>query len=138
MGADGRAFVDRAHAMLEHAAVFARHVGCAVGFLLVVGEEWRGQKRYTFIENGVVAGRTNILGDDVRQPQQVIRASSTKATAGGLVPPVLNVPFDELPPRGAEDMFARERRLAEEQRHHILKLIAKAIRATGLVVTTAR
>src|SRR6476659_3916298 len=122
MGASGQAFVNRSDAMLEERAIFMRHVWRAVGFLLFVREEWRGQKRHALVENVTVAGRTNILIDDEGQPEEVIGATSTEATARGLVPPVLNVAFDELPPRGAEDVFARERRLAEEQRHHILQL----------------
>src|SRR5213079_2739451 len=61
MSAGGRAFVDRPDAMLEQRAVFARQVWHAVGFVLIIGQERRRQERYSFIENLVIAGGTNVL-----------------------------------------------------------------------------
>ena len=136
--AGGRAFLDRTDAVLEQRADFMRDVWYAVGFMFIGGEEWRDQKGHPLAQNVLIAGRTNVLGDDVRQPEEVIRATATKPAARGFVPPVLDVALDELASRSAEDVIARERRLAEEQRHHILQLIAKAIRAAGLIVPGAR
>ena len=46
---------------------------------------------------------------------------------------MLHVAFDELPRGGAQEMLARDLRLRHAQRHHVLKLIAKAVRAARLV-----
>src|SRR2546422_4354464 len=46
-----------------------------------------------------VPDRVHVMRYGVRQPQQVVRATGAGAAAGGLVPPVLHIPFDELPAR---------------------------------------
>ena len=53
-------------------------------------------------------------------------------------PPMLHVAFDELARRRAEQMLARQRGLRDRQRHHVLQLIAKAVRAARLVECRAR
>jgi hypothetical protein len=49
------------------------------------------------------------------------------------MPPVQYVAFHELMSGVAQDLFAREVWLDVDQRHHILKLVAEAIRTTRLV-----
>ena len=49
------------------------------------------------------------------------------------MPPVLDVALNELPRRGAEYMLAGDVALRHRQRHHVLELIAKAIRAARLI-----
>ena len=46
---------------------------------------------------------------------------------------MLHIAFDELPRGGAQEMFARSAGLDIVERHHVLKLVAKAIRAARLV-----
>ena len=46
---------------------------------------------------------------------------------------MLEIPFNELPGCGPQDMFARDGRAARQQGAGILQLIAEAIGATGLV-----
>ena len=53
-------------------------------------------------------------------------------------PPMLDVALDELPRGRAQQMFARHLRLRHAERHHVLELIAKAVRAAGLVERRAR
>ena len=80
----------------------------------------------------------HVLGGDMRQPEQVVGTAGAKPATGRLVPPVLDVAFDELSSRGSKQMVAREGRPREQQRHHILQLIAEAECAAGLVVAAAR
>ena len=61
-----------------------------------------------------------------------------QAAAARLVPPVLHVAFDELPAGGAQQVRARQVGPREQQRHHVLQLIAEAERAARLVVAGAR
>ena len=96
------------------------------------------QERHALVEHAGIAGRADVLGDDVRQPEQIVGAAAAKPAAGRLVPPVLHVAFDELPCRGAQQVLARKVRTRERQRHHVLQLIAKAVCAAGLVVSAAR
>jgi hypothetical protein len=47
---------------------------------------------------------------------------------------MLDIAFDELPGRGAQQMLAHKRRLGVNERHHILQLITKPESAPRLVV----
>ncbi len=85
-----------------------------------------------------IARRAHVLGDDVREPEQVVGASGAEAAAERFVPPVLDIAFDELPCRRAEQVLARKIGPCEGQRHDVLQLIAKAERPAGLVVPAAR
>ena len=96
------------------------------------------EERHALVEHAGIARRTDVLGNDVRQPQQIVGAASAKAPAGRLVPPVLDVAFHELPPGSPQDVFARQVRSREQQRHHVLQLIAEPERAAGLIVATPR
>ena len=52
---------------------------------------------------------------------------------GRRVPPVLDVALFELPRRRPQDLRPRLCRSAVDQGHHILQLVAKAVRSAGLV-----
>ena len=90
------------------------------------------------IEDSDVAGGLQVVRHRIGQPQQIVRAARSQAAAARLVPPVLHVAFDELPSRGAEQMLAREVGPGQQQRHHVLQLIAEAEGAARLVVAGAR
>ena len=49
------------------------------------------------------------------------------------MPPVLHVPFPELPRRRAQEVLAGQSRFGVHQRHHILQLVAETEGAAGLV-----
>ena len=51
---------------------------------------------------------------------------------------MLHVALDELPRRRAQQMLARHLRLRHAKRHHVLKLVAKAISAARLIERRAR
>src|SRR5439155_23407377 len=84
------------------------------------------------VEDGAVAGDLDIVSDDVRQPEQVIGDPGSDAAAAGRMPPVLDVALAELPRRGAQHVLPRHLGLGHGERHHVLKLIAKPVRAAGL------
>ncbi len=48
------------------------------------------------------------------------------------MPPVLHVPFGELGRGAAQQVLAVEIGSREPERHHVLQLIAEAVRAAGL------
>ena len=76
---------------------------------------------------------------DVRAATAGRRSSGVRMPAAGrLVPPVLHVALDELPAGGAQQVLARELGPREQQRHHVLQLVAEAEGAAGLVVAGAR
>ncbi len=54
------------------------------------------------------------------------------------MPPVLDVAFDELMRCRAEEVLAGELALRDDQRDHVLELIAESVRATGLVERGSR
>ena len=74
-----------------------------------------------------------VVVHDVGQPGEIVREAGPDAASALRVPPVLHVALDELPAGGAQDVLARERRLGVDERHHVLQLIAEAVRAAALV-----
>jgi hypothetical protein len=49
------------------------------------------------------------------------------------MPPVLHIPFAELPRRGSQEVFAYEGRRRHRQRENVLELVTESVRPTGLV-----
>src|SRR5207245_209847 len=93
---------------------------------LAGGEHWSLQERNELVEDAVVPGRVRVMRYGVRQPEQVVRATGAGAAAGGLVPPVLHIPFDELPARGPDDVRPQNVRPRQGEGHGVLQLIAAA------------
>src|ERR1700722_7965068 len=54
------------------------------------------------------------------------------------MPPMLYIAFGELAGSRAQQMFPRHFRLRDAERHHVLKLIAKAVSTAGLIARRAR
>ena len=136
--AGGQALVDRAQAVLEERAALGGDARLDVGLLLVRGERWRFQERHALVEDTRVPGRPRVVRGRVRQPQQVVGAAGACAPAARLVPPVLDVAFDELVAGRPQQVLAGEVRPGERQRHRVLELVAEAERAAGLVVAGPR
>ena len=107
--ADGQALVDRANAMFEERAVFGRTRRAArrrsAGPASSGGASRNGMRSSS---TRGVAGCRHVLGDDERQPQQIVGATRSQAAAARLVPPVLHVAFAELTAGGAQDVRARQ------------------------------
>ena len=138
VGAGGEALVDRPDAVFEERPVLGGHARLAVRLVRVRRQQRRLEERRALVQHADVAGRADVLRDDVGQPQQIVGAARPQAAAARLVPPVLDVAFDELPAGGAEQMRPGEIRPRQQQRHHVLQLIAKAEGAARLVVARAR
>ena len=51
---------------------------------------------------------------------------------------MLDVAFDELAARAERDLRSHDRWFGVNEGHHVLQLIAKAVRSARLVVTAAR
>src|SRR6185436_1231252 len=54
------------------------------------------------------------------------------------MPPMLHIALYELPSRGAENLLASERAIGDDERHHILELVTKAVGASRLIKASAR
>jgi hypothetical protein len=94
---------------------------------------WAVKEVYRFVEDAGVARRLYIVSDRIRQPDSIVGDARANSLTRGRQPPMLHVAGDELARRRANQMLARNRRLRRRQRHHVLKLIAKAVRAARLV-----
>ena len=76
--------------------------------------------------------------DRIGQPDHIIRDHGPDTGSGARQPPMLNVAFHELPPRGIEDLVAREIRIVKQKRQRILKLVAESERPARLIEGRAR
>ena len=65
-------------------------------FVLVGAEDFASKERYVLFEDRGVTGHTNILRGDVGQPEEVVGDARSDARARWRMPPVLDIPFDEL------------------------------------------
>src|SRR5882724_4248559 len=133
VGASRKALVDGAHTMVEEGTRFGGTPRLPVGLSLARGEHRSLQERNELVEDAVVPGRVHVMRYGVRQPEQVVRATGSGAAAGGLVPPVLHIPFDELPARGPDDVRPQNVRPRQGEGHGVLQLIAEAEGATRLI-----
>jgi hypothetical protein len=90
-------------------------------------EHRRFQKGQSLVQDAGVACRSDVFGDHEGQPEEIVGAQRAQTAATRFVPPVLNVALDELTPGGAEQMFPCELGPSQQQRHHVLQLIAKTV-----------
>src|SRR4029077_4468923 len=68
----------------------------------------------------------------------IIGNAGPNAPARRRMPPVLNVTLNELPRGGPQYLRARHIALRDSERHDVLELIAKPIRAAGLIKRRSR
>ena len=134
MGTGRQPPIERPGAVLEQGGLLRGDLGLGVGLLHVGGEDGRGEERHHLVEDAGVAGGPHVVGDRMGKPEQVVRAARARPSASGLVPPVLDVAFLELPGRGPEEVRPHQGRPGEHERHHVLQLIAEAEGAAGLVI----
>ena len=88
-----------AHAMLVQGRGLAGPPGQVVVGLVVGVHRPAFEERHRFVEHARVAGREHVTASRERQPQVVVGKVRAHAAAGGRMPPVLDVAFDELPAR---------------------------------------
>src|SRR5438445_1270491 len=133
VGADRQAAIERARAMLEQRAAMLRRRRREVRIMLPGFEQRAFEKRQLLIQHAGVAAYLDIMGDRIRQPEKIVRTAGSHAPPDRWMPPMLDIAFRELMGRGAQQMRARSMRQRQRQRHRVLQLIAKAVRAPGLI-----
>src|ERR1041385_3765153 len=90
-------------------------------------------ERDDFVQNAEVACGLDILRCGVWQPEAVIGYSRANTFPQWRKPPMLHIPLDELPFRGAQQMFSGNLWHRDAECHDILELITKSVCAAGLV-----
>ena len=125
--------LNRTSAMLKEAGRCPRTRIFPIAILLPVRQWWSRQERNLFFKNGHVPRRFNIVRSHIGQPQQIVRTARAHAAAGRWMPPVQHIPRLKLPPRRLQNLAAHQLRPRVHHRHHVLKLVAKTIRAAGLI-----
>src|SRR4029078_2434462 len=121
------AVVQGAEAVPIKGVCLIRNLGEKIGFRLVRCERPTAQEGNDFIKDFRVAGHGHVACDRQWQPEEVIRKPRTNATTRVWTPPVLNVPVRKLTGGGAKNMAASLSWFDVKQRHHVLKLVSKAI-----------
>src|SRR5215210_2211379 len=81
------------------------------------------------VEYLAVGCNCDVVIYDVRHPHQIVRETSADAPAGLWMPPVLNVPLDELSRGRPHDVLSGCGGLGVHEGHHVLKLITETERA---------
>ena len=133
VAAEREALVEPARAVLEQRGGFVGNGGLEEAVVLARREPRAFQERNHLVQDGGVAGRVDIMGGGVGEPRAVVGDPRAHALAGMRQPPVLNVAFDELPCRCAQQVLARHLRSGGGERHAVLKLIAEAVGAARLI-----
>src|SRR5437879_905305 len=133
MAPDGQAAVESSGAMFEHRGLLLGDARLEIRVGLLGGEERPFEEGHDLVEETPIAGGLDILLDDVGKPEAIVGDPGPHSPTGRRVPPVLDVAFDELPRGGAEHVLTRHVRPGYRERHHVLKLITKAVGAAGLV-----
>src|SRR5688572_20554406 len=101
MAPQREASIDGARAVLEHGGAVRGYFRLKIGLALAFREWLSFQKGHSLFEHVRITSRLDVVRDGIGQPEQVVRDFCTHAPAGGWVPPVLNISFQELPRRGA-------------------------------------
>ena len=91
------------------------------------------QVRDSFVENVDIAGGRDVVTHHKRQPKIVVGKSCAYAAPRGRMPPVLHVALLELARGGLQNHLPRNLRQAVDQCHHVLQLVAEAVRAARLI-----
>src|SRR5688572_18361846 len=105
MRSPGARAPQRLDAVLVHGISTFRDLRYRVNLVLTWIELAHSQVRRDLVEHGRVAHYFDIVIDDERKPDQVVRETCAHAPAGIGMPPVLNVPFFELPRRRPDDLI---------------------------------
>ena len=125
--------VERACAMFEQGAVLRGHTWLEIRLVLPSRESRPVEEGNDLVEETDIAGDFKVVDDRIRQPQKIIGDTGPHAPAGRRMPPVLDVALNELPCGGPQQLRACDVSLRHRERHHVLELIAKAIRAARLI-----
>ena len=104
-----------------------------IRFVLPFGQRFAFEERDRFVQHGRVAGGFDELDDGIGQPEQVVGDARAHSAPRRRMPPMLHVTLDKLARSRPQEMFARKFALRNRQRHHVLELIAKTVRAADLI-----
>src|SRR5207302_8196821 len=85
------------------------------------------------VENRRVPGDRHVVRSREGEPDPVIADARPDSAARGRMPPVLDVAFAKLSRRRPAELLARDVPGRHGQRHDVLELVAKAIRAARLI-----
>ena len=130
--------IERARAVLEQGAALRGHARLEIQIFLPRRERRPVEEGNDLVENSEIVGDFQVLNDHIRQPEQIIGDPGAHAAARRRMPPMLHISFDELTRGGAQQLRPRNVSLRNHQRHHVLKLIAKAVSAARLIKRRAR
>src|SRR5271165_3909136 len=105
--------------------------------VLVLGNILGFKEGRRHVENAGVAQFPNVTRKHVRQPEMWVGRFRALTQPGAAVrramPPLQDVALPELLARMQHDLRAREPRFEQNQRQHILQLVAKSGRASALI-----
>ena len=138
MGTDSEAAVDRRRAVFEQRSSARRLLGLEVGVVLLGRQRRSLQVRDRLVEDGVVGGDGEVSLCDVGQPQPVVGDVGADAATGRRMPPVLHIALDELMRCRAEQVLTGELATRNDQRDHVLQLVAESVRSASLVEGRSR
>src|SRR5208282_3098163 len=131
--ANRQAMVERPRAVFEDRATLLGDRGHKERFILA-GTQFRTVKEGDrLVENAQLACHLYIMSDCEGQPDAIVGDAGADSLSRGRKPPMLHVASDKLARRRADQLLPRRRGLRHRQRHHVLELIAKAVRAARLV-----
>src|ERR1019366_168907 len=131
--AGGERAVDGPQAVIEQGALLCRYGRQPVRLGL---SEWNGKRlkeRNPLVEDSGISGRFHVLGDRVREPEEVVRAVRADAAPARRGPPVLNVALHQLSRPFPQEMLAGQVGPREQERKDVLELVAEAVRPAQLV-----
>src|SRR5688572_24260418 len=113
--------IDGATAMLVETRCFVGDIGLSIVFLLAWPQLRSYQEGSDFVKDARVAGRPGIVMRRKGKPKIIVGEARADTAAARRMPPMLDVAFDELPRRGAEEVLPRFLRPGVNQRHRILE-----------------
>ena len=122
-----------AYAVLVDCACLLARAGKVEVLFLTVAQHGRCNVRYFFIKQPDVARCGNVMVNGQRQEVEVVGDPCTDTDSGRRVPPMLYVALFKLPCRRPENVESRFGRIAVDERHNILELVAKTVRSSRLV-----
>src|SRR5439155_4906067 len=104
-----------------------------VGFLLLVLKSRAFEPGNLFVEHRLVFCRLEITCYRIGKPEAVVGDPGPHTAARGRMPPVLDIPFRELPGGGPQEVLAHEIGSHRCQGEDVLDLVAESVGPTGLI-----
>src|SRR4029453_63764 len=138
MAPDREAPVERTRTVLEQGGALFGDAWLEIRLGLSGGGRRPLQEGNDVVEDAPVGGDLEIAAHHVGQPEQIVGDAGADSSSHRGMPPVLDIALDELAGGGSEEMLTREIAPRHGEGEHVLELVPKAVRATGLVEGRAR